>query len=751
VPKKRPPPDPIPEEEPEEQGQDEAQDDATEEDPQVADDEADPREDDSTPPPRKPQPSPLDERVRTGGVRFHPTGFPGGPGGNFVPPFQPAPGMFGGGMASQPHVRPAGAAPGHPREADGEYGGEAERIEPEPLPPSDEGRARAVLGEYQDDLRVNVRVLQAGPGYNLPRGFMEDCLLSYARYPERYIPFGGKWHVEFESAATGHLLRNGRKTFNLPGPELPLNAEWRLDLMIDEQRKLKMMWDLLNQGGGTGMGMGNPNMVGKDIFNNETSFWRDRAEKQDQRLAELEKTILESRHQSEIARLEAKLDRMQEGGGQDKTVALIAALAPLMNHNDSALQSKILDSAMAANGPQMLIAQAESFNKMMEAQARLVKLSSDVGGTGKESVAGTVKEIADAVGPHIQGPLTEFIKGMNERQKSRDKMVMDERQRRDEAAARQAAGRQAAATSAPQPTAPVADTGANGKSDNRKTFDRLFKDVKQAMFDAGNKDIPAEKRPSAQDAGRKLGLCMLNTLDAKLYEGEPAVLEALGEAMVNPVTESMGNPEMFVAKLVANFGLSPEQFGLPMAASYRKVVGLPPLGDPAPATATTPAAKPVEQPVVEQVAAATTTATAAPEQKPPVRHSSTIRLPGSSPPVEPERAPTGRASTAVPAVADECAAGSVVAGDGGGPSAAAPAASPPKPSGQVKLHDGVDGDLGQPQGAVHVPDLGGEAPAADGVQAGDAEGEARQPAQDDGVGRVDRPDPAPEVEQPAVP
>jgi hypothetical protein len=692
------------------------------------------------PAPRRVAPSPLDERVGspgTGGARFMPGGFPMpggmGPGGNQVPPLR-APAFFGpgaGGMTQPPPIRRM-----DPRRDEGEggYANDADAIEAEQLPPSDEGRARAMLFDQPDDMRVSVRVLQCGPGYNLPRGEIEDVMLSWARAPERYIPYGGKWHLEFFSQGTGHLLRNGRKTVTLPGPNLPLDAEWRVDLMIDEQRKLKMMWDLANGGGGIQFsGSNGSHQIPRNLYDSETAFWRDKAEKMDQRMQDLERRLLEQAAASERRALEDRIRQLESGGGagaRNPVLETITALAPFMQNNrGGVLEEKMLDAAMRMNGPEMMMAQGEFFNKMMEAQAKYLKGGSDSGDGG----------LLDMVKPAIKDFGLKYIEGMQKRQEARDQFMMERQRAKEEREAKAAeAARHAHAPAAVAPAqAPQAPQAAaapsNGKSTNRITFERMFDDVKHCLFAMKDPGVPAEKRPTADDAGRKLGLCMLTTLENKLYEGEDAVLGILSDALVNPKTEAVGNPEMFVSRLCLKFQIEPD-VGLAISRRFRSVVGIPPLEVP-----TAPPAS-AAQPVVQASTVAPEPVPAPPPE--PVEQpvvSSTIRLSDPSLSEQPKEPAPG-------ASADNKALTPVAP-----PAPPAPADAPGPDSPKVEGQNAVAGEIGEPEGPVHVVESRPEAPVAQGVEVRRPKGKRGKPPEQDGV-RVKQPaGPPAEVEQPAVP
>ena len=691
-----------------------------------------PKDPDAPPPPRRVAPSPLDERAAApGGGRFVPPGFGGmGPGANRLPPLQP-PSFFqpgAAGMMQPPIVRRM--EPQQQGQDQGGYGQDAEPFEAEALPPGDEGRIRAVLGEYKDDLPVNVRVMQAGPGYLLPRGFIENCLLSWARYPERYIPFGGEWHLQFESAMTGHVLRNGRKSFILPGPELPLSAEWRVDVMLEDQRKLKTMWELMNSGGGGGLSIGGGGGIPQRLYDNETGYQKERADRLERELA----TAREQAHTEKLAAMQRDFDFKLEmlrrekggnGGDQNQVLATITALTPfLANRGGGAIEEKMLDAAMRMNGPEMMLAQGEFFNKMMEAQAKYLRK----GDGDDDGILGMVK-------PALKDWGTQYIAGMQKRQQARDDFMMERQRAKEEREARatRATAQTPAAAPAAAPTTTTAASG-NGRSTNRLTFERTFDDVKLCLFNAANQEIAAEKRPTARDAGRKLGLCMLTALETKLWEGEETIKQLIGEAIVNPETEVAGNPEQFIGKLCMRFGLSPD-FAMEAARSFRGIVGLPALENP---TAPPVAAAP---PVVEKPTAASQPVPA-PSPEPvehPVVVSSTIRLSDAPPEKPKEPAPESSAANTEPAPVPSQAP------------TPAPVDAPGPDSPQVEAENAVAGEVGEPQGAVHVVDVGAEVPAADREQKRDAKGKRRKASKKDGVGLEQPPSPPAEVEKPAVP
>mgnify|MGYP001585163684 FL=1 len=681
-----------------------------------------PKDPDAPPPPRRVVPSPLDERAAApGGGRFVPPGFGGmGPGANRLPPLQP-PSFFqpgAAGMMQPPVVRRM--EPQQQGQDQGGYGQDTEPFEAEALPPGDEGRIRAVLGEYKDDMPVNVRVMQAGPGYLIQRGFIENCLLSWARYPERYIPFGGEWHLQFQSAATGHELRNGRKSFILPGPELPLGDKWRVDVMLEDQRKLRTMWELMNSGVGGGLSLGGGGGIPQRLYDNETNYQKERADRLERELA----TAREQAHTEKLAAMQRDFDFKLEmlrrekggnGGDQNQVLATISALAPfLANRGGGAIEEKMLDAAMRMNGPEMMLAQGEFFNKMMEAQAKYLKR--DAG--DDDGILGMVK-------PALKDWGTQYITGMQKRQQARDDFMMERQRAKEE--------REARASRATAQTPPA--TPGNGKSTNRLTFERTFEDVKLCLFNAANQEIAAEKRPTARDAGRKLGLCMLTALEMKLWEGEETIKQLIGEAIVNPETEVAGNPEQFIGKLCMRFGLSPD-FAAEAARSFRGIVGLPALEDPtAPPVAATP-------PVVEKPTAASQPVPA-PSPEPvehPVVVSSTIRLSGAPPEQPKEPAPVASAANKedVPVLSQQAASPE-------------PADAPGPDLPKVEAENAVAGEVCEPQCAVHVVDVGAKVPPADGEQKRDAKGKRGKAAKKDRVGLEQPASPPAEVEQPAVP
>lgn len=84
------------------------------------------------------------------------------------------------------------------------------------------------LGQWPEDFRVEVRVSQAKNGRLISRGLLEDVLISYARVPERYVPYGGTFFFEFFSiGAKRARLGKGGHRITFSGAEPPEN--WRVE------------------------------------------------------------------------------------------------------------------------------------------------------------------------------------------------------------------------------------------------------------------------------------------------------------------------------------------------------------------------------------------------------------------------------------------------------------------------------------------------------------------------------------------
>lgn len=715
-PKAAPPPPPAEEEE------DEEGDGSDPDDPDVPESDK-PEADTAPPPPRKPAPkSPLDERVTgpgaaPGSMRF-PGGFPqpgaAGPGSNRLPPLIPTT-QFG----QRPMVD-ARQREAPQRDGSSDYGAPADRIEGEKHGGTEGRIARDFLGEYDDDLRVSVHVWQATPGQNFPRGMLENVMLSWARIPEHYIPYGGlggegKWHLEFFSAQTGKLL--DRITVTLPGEEPP--ADWRVETAMEEQRTLKTLLDLL-RGGTGGLGGGG---ISKDIYSNETDYWRRKSDEQEKRLQDLERQRMQDRLDSQQRDFEFRMKMLESGGaggGQSQVLQTITALVPILQPQRNT-DDRLIDLVLRANGPEMMMAQAGMYNSILDAAFKMGK-----GGSGdgdlKSIIAGGLKDAS-----------CEYIKGLNKRQEARDQFTMEmKRKEADAAAAKANGGQQPAAQAVPPPATAAQPT--NGKSVERMLFVRMISDVKAALARVADPAVPIADKPSEKDVARKLALCFMTTIENRLHQADSQVKEM--------TDEMLSDPESFISKFAVAYNLSVD-YAARLSVEFRKIADLPPLqkpsapsmteaslAPPAPAKPTAPA----EQPVV----------------------TSTIRLDGSPAPEKPKApaAPADVLPSASAVRAEPVAAGS--GGDKPAPQAtmtpeAEQPPAPPPPSPKVEAQHAVEGQVGEPQGAVHVVDAGPQAPAAQRVDEGDAQGEGREPAQEDGVRLVEPAGAPAEVQEPPVP
>jgi len=88
------------------------------------------------------------------------------------------------------------------------------------------------LGHWPEDFNVDVRVSQVTSGRLLSRGMLENVLLSYARVPERYIPYGGLFFLEFFAlGAKRARLGKGGHRVRLMGKDPP--NDWRVEDTMD--------------------------------------------------------------------------------------------------------------------------------------------------------------------------------------------------------------------------------------------------------------------------------------------------------------------------------------------------------------------------------------------------------------------------------------------------------------------------------------------------------------------------------------
>ncbi len=587
---------------------------------------------------RPPRRNPLDEPVARpgaspGAMRFEERfGAPGSPAGTGrMPPLRSWP--LGQPPAAPPPRRPimeqedGGRIDYDPHEA-GPIEGE------EQLPPGDETRARLMLQELSDDLVVNVALFQCGVGTQLiPRGEMTEVLMSYARRPTRYIPYGGRWHLEFYSARTGHVLRNGMKTVTLPGPELPLSDEWRIDVAMDEERRFRTLYEMWKRGdgGGGGFGSGLP----RDLYSNE----RDRAERLEREMADLRKQMYEDRLTSQQREFEARLRQLEGGGGgggQNAVVSTIAALGTLLGPmiqqpQQRGMDDRLMEMMFRMNGPEMMVAQAKMYEGVIGAATSLAKV-----GGHQDGIGGVIGMLA----PHFKGAAEEYIKGMNERQKARDQFVMEMKRKQADDAARAAGRPPAQQPPAQQPPAnqppaqqpPAGDGGqapGNGSSSDRKFFARMFDEVKVGLAQLGDASIPAEKKQRPDDVGRKLALCMQNAIEFGLWKSDALVYAMVKECVGDPaIGQLSGDPEMFISKLAVAYQ-TPMQYATNMAVAFRHYAGMPPLAqDQAPAPASAPQAAPPPPPAPQAAPPAPPPPQAAPGPLVP-----TIVVPGQAAPL----------------------------------------------------------------------------------------------------------------------
>ncbi|MGB8854230.1 MAG: hypothetical protein WCC69_11765, partial [Pirellulales bacterium] len=221
----------------------------------------------------------LDEPVRSpapsSAAVGYPVGFPSPQpgGGNFLPDLLPRATQRTGDEPSDGRV---------PGEAGSDYiEQDAEPIEGVKHGGGEGSVARQFLSQYPDDVRVSLRVWEAQYGRNVPRGYLEDVLVSWASMPERYIPFGGKWHVEVYSAMTGKLL--DRINCVLPGKSPP--EDWRVETMVDPEKLAIAIAKAMQNPGGVPSPVYNDSVgslrqelqdIKRDMKEQQDARWRER-------------------------------------------------------------------------------------------------------------------------------------------------------------------------------------------------------------------------------------------------------------------------------------------------------------------------------------------------------------------------------------------------------------------------------------------------------------------------------------------
>lgn len=672
-----PPPPPVEDEQPTDPDADDgagADPDAPDEQPEASPDEA-PR------PGHKP--SPLDEQVGSPGggaaVRFQPGfGIPARPPGEGHNHIGPLPFVIGGG------ARPSAQAERPQREP---YVQGADPIESEVQEQSDGALSKAFLGQYPGDMRVDIEVWQVDGAQTIPRGRLENVMLSYGRVPTRFIPWGGfggsgQWQLEYYSAMTGKFLQ--RRKVTLPGEEPP--AGYRVENVLAEQEILKALARAL-AGGGTSTGG-----IPLGAYTDEKAWLREQIADQKKMLDTMRADFERRDREAERQRFEDRIRLLESGGaggGQNQVLQTITALAPFMQQGRSG-DDRLVDIVLQMNGPGMMQAQAGMYNSILEAAAKFK------GGDGDGGLKGMI-------GGALKGAVEKYMDGMQKRQEAHDAFMRKRQDKKDAEEARRESGGQQPAATVPPAGQPAAQPG-NGSSDDKRLFARLIRDVREAMQRVGDANVPAAEKPSVKDVATKFVLCFRTSIELGLHKADP---------MIDEMTSAiLANPELFIAKWCAAYGPGAD-FGAQVAKLFREMTDLPPLEQPKPPVSPAPPVSP-PQPSSEPEAPVETS-------------SSTIRLPSSS-----------QGKPMAPAVVDA------------GSTSPAPAAAV-EPSAKVKREDAEVGQVAEPKGPVHVVDARPEAAAGQGVQEGDALGEVREPPQQDGGGLVDTAHPAGKVEQPVVP
>jgi hypothetical protein len=628
----------------------------------------------------------LDEPVRSPAPSSAAVGYPVGfptpqpGGGNFLPDLLPR-------MAQQS---------GRPQTTDGRVPGEAgsDYIEPDADPiegvkhGGGEGSvARQFLSQYPDDVRVSVRVWEAQYGRNVPRGYLEDVLVSWAAMPERYIPYGGKWHVEVYSAMTGKLL--DRINCVLPGKSPP--EDWRVETMVDPEKLALAIAKALQSPSGV------PSPIYSDsvgaLRQELQDIKRDMKEAQDARWRERE----QYRDELFKLRLEAMGKQNGHGNGPSDSVALVTAfsgmMAPMLAAVTAPRNDPLVDIFLKTQGPDAMTSMAAVYNTMMESLAKSFKMTK--GGGETEDTWG---KIAEGAG--------KFMGAMQAQQKEAREAI--EKQRREQREHEVKLAQQEAAARAAQPRQPVGIPRAGAQPQqpaqpevvvtpemqtNRALADRMIAEVKARMI----------ARDNPMNVGRGLAVMAMNMVEFRLGDTDEFVRDL--------VMDFASDPEGAVAKFGKALSLEPEYVAR-ISMSFRQASGMPPLA--------------VEEPVPSPAPAAVPTGQAPLPPEPGERPLPTKPSPAAPVPVDVAGAGVEPGSTAIE--------GMVPPTDNPAPASPAPAS----PSGEFKSEDAVAAVQAEVAGADHVVpgDLGGQ--PGEGVQGGDPQDVVGQPVAEDGV-RVGEP------------